>query len=374
MAVAAAKPEIIDEDTPSTRKRGTLPEREMAEIVTDESPAAGGRAAQQPSAEDAVAAARKATEDANRRASEADARAQSERNARIAAETAARRGSLTERHQAVKSRLEAAQGARDTALASLRAARTNDDFEAEAQAIAALSSAASDEGRYKAELEYIESATRGGGDGRAAGAGSEGGRQQAGGYDPGADDTPPAEAAWVRGHPLFLSDPRYRAAVVAAANEAIGLGMMRGSPSYLDHIDSLMTDRFGEGHGVTETHGTNGSGRAGGNGQDSASGRRSMAMPRSGADGGNTEGAAGSRVVKTPFGPITVERGPEGKPRLRIPPSVKQQLEDGASMMQHADGTPWSLAEYAMEQVEIAEEGRQRGDGSLSYESDQVYR
>lgn len=380
MAGPAPRTETVEEERPATRRRGALPEREMAEIVTDDTPAAGGRGERQPSAEDAVAAARKATEDANRRASDAEAGRVAAENRARNVEAQARRGGLAERQQAVKSKLEAAKGARDAAKSALRAARTNDDFDAEAEALDALSRAASDEGRYTAELEQIESATRVGGDGRAA-PGGGGGRQQGGEYDAGADDTPPAERAWVQAHPLFASDPKYRAAVIAAATEAINLGTMRGSQAYIDHIERTMTDRFGDGHGVHETHGRSDGGgrRANGNGQhqdDTGSRRRSMAMPRSGADGGSVDGShsPGQRTVNTPFGPITVERGPEGKPQLRMSREVRQQLEEGASMMKHVDGTDWSLAEYAQEQVAIAEEGRQSGDGSLSYENDQVYR
>lgn len=365
-----------------SRQAGTLPTREMADIVTDDSSSSGGAGNGQPSAEEAIAAAKRSADEANARAAAADGRArQAEARAR-SVETTARQSSTAEKISAVKSRIESAQGDIDSAKAQKRAARDAGNYEDEdaaedrrAQAYAKLEA-------DKRELQWLEGQAKTpsrqqGGDGPTSRAQDQGGD----GYDAAAPDVPQGERQWVESHPLFNSDARYHAAAVAAAQEAMSLGMMRGSPAYINHINDVLTPRFGAGHGVDGTHGRKGgaAARDGGEGGDRL-GRRplSMAMPRSGADGGNSDmetiGSGNARTMDTEFGKVTVEAGRDGKPVIRMPSRLKAMWEDAASWMRHVDNTPYTLAEYALEQVQADEERRQGLDNGLQYEGDKIYR
>jgi hypothetical protein len=97
----------------------------------------------------------------------------------------------------------------------------------------------------------------------------------------------------IAAHPLYQTSAEYRAECGAADAAAVNRGITRNSAAYYDFIEGRLTQIFGKGHGIPETHGkqarhsggsvamrpggtTDGSGRSPG---EPASGSRS-GMPR----------------------------------------------------------------------------------------------
>lgn len=372
----SSEAEVLTTENQVSRKAVALPDREMADIIVEETEPSRARSDGQPSAEDAVKAAQRAAAEATDRANrEATARQAAERRA-TTAETQARASATADRTGAIKDRLDAAKGKVDAAKSQLRAARDGNDYDAEERALEAMADAKAEEKLLGRELEFLQGQKE-----RAAPArDGTGTAADGGGRQPTGDEPTGEEIAWVQSHPMFNSDPAYQAAVRGAATEAVNRGMARGSLAFLDFVNQQMSARFGEGHGVEGTHGRRTArGRANQEGGDDL-GRRplSMAMPRSGAGGGSGDyeeiGGAGTRYMDTEFGKVTIETGPGGQPRIRMPPRVHEMWKEAASWMKHADGKPFTLAEYAQEQVAAAEEERAGLDNGLRYQSDRVYR
>ena len=355
-------PGADDGEKPETHRvprRGRSEERRdggEAEVTTDGGE--GGQRRRGPDPETAVAEAHEALEAAH--AETADERRKRENAERVAANAQRQAGDaiaarFAERETAISNGLEAAKTAKTSAQTSLRAAREAGDIEAETQAIEQLSRANYNIEKYtdqKTQLDGIkERATReaenaaknGGGDGRRG-------------------PTPEAQA-WINRNPRYNRDVRYRRDAVDLHQMAIDTGHAEGSGSYIKFIDDGLEEIYGKEHGTLEAMRRKPgeerqAGRGGGDDREQRDGRRSSstAAPRGGGGAGG-DGGPGAREVKTLLGTVKVS-GSGKNMRIIIPQELGDTFKEGAKL------TRMTVADYALEQVRIADEragGRNAG-------------
>jgi hypothetical protein len=345
------------ETTETRRQPLALAERTDPEVVIEET--SPGERDRQPGAEDAVLAARRAAEAADARARESETRRQQAERERDEARSTAGRAVVDERVASVDSQLESAKAAKDSAKARLRAAREASNYEEEEAALEALTEAQASIQNLSRDKAYLASEQK------------RPERQQ----PQRTDDVPDSEKQWVQSHPLFQTDHAYKAKVIGAVNEALALGMARGSPAYINHVNAEMAKLYGPGHGVAETHGrkANGGRTEQGSEREPTRQRLSQAMPRDAATSDEFSGGSnGRRYADTPYGRVEMTTGSDGKPMIKMPTRVKEEWSEAASWSgKKPDGSPkMSLAEYAMEQIAIAEEQRAGLSGGLSFDDE----
>jgi hypothetical protein len=329
------------------RSRRERPEREMsvAEIdpvtIEDE----GGAF----SPEDAAA-------DAARKLRDSQARVETERSGRLQAEQAAAQarnaaqlahaGRARDRAAAVAATVEAAKSEAELAESAFVSARETGDAVAEARALRAMSAADFRLNQATGELAAIQA---GGGDQPQA---NQQPRRQPRG--PG-----PAVQEWIARNPRFNTDNAFKQAALAAHAEAVTDGIVAESPAYFRHIESRLAEQFG---------------------QDGQSQERQQRMeePRtpqrreqfSGAppSRGDGNGASRANTVQTLLGPVTVNRLANGTIGIQIPQALRENFEEGARISE------MTLAEYAHDQVKVAEERKSGGNGGMIESETQTWR
>jgi hypothetical protein len=246
--------------------------------------------------------------------------------------------------------LEGAKAEQNAAKMAIRSAREMGDVDAELAAQEAFSGASYRIAQATGELEYLKAQPR------------PSQQRQAGGR------TPEAQR-WLDEHPRFNTDRKYRGVAIDAHNEAIREGNPEGSPQYVDYIDRVMAQEFGENHGhddghdETTDHQDPGARRPMNNQQ-----RRPAATavpPSRGSGAGN-----GWKTMKTPLGDLLVQDRSDGTRGIKFPNAKTQSdFEEGAMLDKRASQSPENfrkaLAEYANEQVEIAREIAAGGNGDL---------
>ena len=289
--------------------------------------------------EDTEASRRALADSANRTAAAEKAAADARNETSLAVTTL-----VSERVTGAQRLLDNAKGAKISAQGKLRAAREGGDFEAEQAAIDEISRANYDIGesekalaRAKIDHENLAKPVL---------------------PAPGGTGEPkpsPISQRWIENHPLINTDKEYRAIAAAGDSLAVSEGHQRGSQSYVDFVDRYLEDEFGVGHGVPETHEWRG--------RRDAEVTSAHGAPRGG--GGSRFASeddrtiGGARQVETPFGRLGYRVGADGRPIITFPnASVRADFEEGARACN------MSLAEYARDQVSIAQEiasGRNAG-------------
>lgn len=362
----AGEAEIVTDSGETSRKPLNLPDRPDPEIIIES--ATERRGAKRSDEEDAVAAAQRAAEEANARTAAANAERDAALAERDAAQARAGNTVVSERLQSITAQIDNLKAAIDGAKGRKRAARDAGNFEeeeaADEQRLEAATKLALLERDKQAAEADIERRKASGGQRQPGG---EGGTRQ--------PQISALEKQWLQDHPLFESDPAYQADVIGASQTAQSLGYMRGSPAFIKFVNERLTKLHGEGHGVASTHGKP-QGRSRGGRSDQFNVERrplSEAMPRSAETTDDFSAGGGVRYVDTDLGRVEMTTGPAGKPMIRFPNQrLKDMWADAAGWSgTHRDGTPkMTLADYAMEQIKIAEEQRQGLSGGITYDDE----
>lgn len=324
------------------RSRRERPEREMSQPEVDPVTIEDG---QPLSPEDAAADARRVLQEKDRTIETERARAnQAEQQAAQARQAAhqANAGRTHDRTAAVAAAVEAAKSEADLAEQAYVAATEAGDAAAQAKALRAMNSADFRLNQASGELETLKAAPQP----------TERPAQQGG---PG-----PAAQAWINRNPRFNSDPAFKQAAIAAHAEALTDGILAESPAYFRHIEGKLAEQFGQNQ----------------DGQQER--QQQMQEPRTpqrrdqfnGAppSRGSGEGASRANTVQTLLGPVTVNRRADGKIGIQIPQNLRENFEEGAKI------TGMTLAEYAYEQVQVAEERKAGGNGGMIESETQTWR
>lgn len=220
------------ENEPATRRsRRERPERE---IHRESEPSVQIEdVSEQITPEQALADVQQQLKDRDRQLADERRAKQQEVQARQRAEaTAAQANSArtTDRTSVVASAIEAAQAEQAAAELALTQAHEMGDIKGVAAATKLLSGATYRLTQATAELEWLKNQPK-----------------------PAEQRQPdaPSEAAqrWLQDHPAFYSDEAYRSTAEGAHNSALRAGHAAGSQPYIQHIEGIMRQVYGEGHG-----------------------------------------------------------------------------------------------------------------------------
>lgn len=278
--------------------------------------------------------------DARRQQREAEERARRAEAAAAQATTTQQSGRLT----AVTSAVDTAKALKAAALAQYKAAREAGDIEAEVQANDHLSVANTELMRAQTELEWLKS-------------------QPA----PAAQPQPqagPSDAAkrWIEDHPEFNVAGAYRRAALGAHEEAVARGLRTDSQDYVDYIDQIMANEFGEGHGKGQSQRQQKEPPV----RDRSNTRSDAAPPSRSSAGGQS----GWREVVTDLGTITFRDEPGGGRRIRFADrATADNFEEGAKTSfgrLYERNAAEALKDFAEGHIEEFLEGGEtikRGDG-----------
>jgi len=240
-----------------------------------------------------------------------------------------------------------AQAEIEAATQAYRVARESGDLDAETAAMQQLQTASARKALIEAQAAQI-------GPEPTSGAGGE---QQGDMVVVNGRRVTRAAADWIRSHPKFESDKKYRGVALEAHKDALDAGFTVDTPEYFRHIESVLAEEFPEG-------------------EDSApparstfdNGGRSMSSNGGAPPTRQQGGSSGGRTVKTLFGPLVVRRSAAGGMQIQIPSGMRDDWAEAARI------NNMSLADYCKAQVEIAEE-RERGEtGGLITAEGQSFR
>jgi hypothetical protein len=315
------------------RPRSQRPEREIHR--QDDPPAVViEHTGDQLSPEDALADAQRQLVESDKRTAEARRlQREADQRARQAEAQAAQAsaGRTTDRQSVVAAAIEAAKAEQTSARLAYRHAREAGDIEAEVTATEALSNASLRLQQATAEHEWLKN-------------------------QPKQQPTPsgPSAAAqrWLDEHPAYHSDRKYRGTAQTAHTEALQAGKAEGSQEYVDFIDRIMTEEYGEGHGQPDS----GERRTMPEQKPQRQPARGDAAPPSRHTGGSS---GGWKTVDTGMGQIQYQDRPDGSRGIRFTKvDQKDDFEEGARISR------MSLADYANDHIAHALEiaGGARGD------------
>jgi hypothetical protein len=261
--------------------------------------------------------------EAERRAAEAQAQAQQAIASRA-----------TDRQTVVSSAIEAARSEQGAAQAAYAQARTEGDIPAETAALAAMTAAAARLETATRELDWLK---------------SQPAQQQQSAAPAQANRPSPEAQRWIDDHPAYKSDRTYRAVANDAHVEAIQAGYAAGSQSYIDHIERVMTETYGDGHGqigeqhVPPPHAV----------------RRSDAAPpsrRTSLSGGNN-GYKPANIADV--GTIHYQDRPDGSRSIKMTTDQRTMFEEFANICK------MDLNTYVNEQIQAAKEVAAGGRGDV---------
>lgn len=226
-----------EEEVVARRPLRERPQREVHR--TERQPEVVIEPADEISPEEALAESRRLLQasDRQRQASERQAR-EAERQAEEARAQAqqAIASRAGDRQAVVSAAIESAKSEQSAAQAAYAQARSEGDIPAETAALTAMTSAAARLETATRELDWLKS--------------------QAAQPQPAAQPvqqpkiSPEAER-WLSEHPAYNTDRTYRAVANEAHGEALRKGHANGSQAYIDYIERVMTETYGEGHGQT---------------------------------------------------------------------------------------------------------------------------
>ena len=286
-----------------------------------------------PTAEEALAASRKAIETA-----EAASRASQQREQAAQAELHRVRASQQQDQAAVlASAVEASSAEHDRHAHSWQAAMEAGDFEAARKHQSAMMMSAAKLERAQGELAVVK-------------AGAQQRQQQQGGGQP-QQAVSNASQNWINSKPAFN---KHRDALLLKHQELVNDGIVPESPRYFRELDTEY-DRLAN----------NGQQHEGGTGEmnKGGQGRQFDGAPPSRGGAGGSQGG----TVRTLLGPISV-RQVGGQTMIQIPQNLRESFNEGAKV------NNMSVEEYAMEHVRIAREMDAGGNGGLISEEGKIYR
>lgn len=317
---------VSDEDVVDPKAAAT-PTGPTISVVDEADHAAG------PSPEDAVAAA-------NQRAEQFQRERDAERQRAATAEQQAAQARQSQQQDQVAvlaSAVEAANAEAIAARGKLRQAKEMGDFDAEAQAYDDMASARARHDRASVELEMAKQ--------RAP-------QRHASQTQPANNGgITPATQAWINAHPKF-HEPATRDAMLAVHGQLLADGVTAESRAYFRALDTEYARLTASGDDTTMDN--RGNGRA-------TPASSSAAPPSRGSTGGT-----GSEV-RTLMGPVRVtERN--GQVNITIPPHLRADFDEGAKLCGMTTGA------YAYEQVQIARERMNGGNGGLITEEGRSFR
>ncbi len=317
---------VVLEDHPDQTGPQTQQSHKPPPIALEEPPEHTG-----PTPEEALAASRKAVNDAQL------ARAAAESNAQQATAELNRVRSTQRDDQAavLASAVEASTAERDRCASAWQAAMEAGDFKVAAELNKQLGMASAKLDRASGELAMLqESAKRGGG------------QQQ----EP-QQGVPARSQQWINAHPEFNT---HRQALLAKHAELITDGVMVESPRYFRELDAEYDRLTGAGSRQQES-------------RDMPTPPRQQQFDGGAPSRGNGTGGASGRTVNTLLGPVSVRRS-NGQDIMSITPNLRPRFEEGAK------DCGMKLDEYVWDQVQIAREREAGGTGGLILEEGRTFR
>lgn len=289
--------------------------------------------------EDFLADQRRQLQDASRReANERRLRQDAERRAADAERNAAA-NKQTDRQTVLGTMVDGAKAEAAAAKSAWKSARETGDIDAEIAATDALTTANARIQAANAEIEWLKTQKQP--------------EQQAG------PRLSPDAQRWVDDHPLYGQEGEYRDDANLAHGKALRAGHPEGSRSYVDYIDRLMTDKYGDGHGQI--------GQQQMSDDDRLPPRRQQPQARSGdaltpSRRGNPASANGWKTARAGnFGSIQWQDTPNGGRRVRFPGGEQQRIDwEEATKInfpkQYEADPKGALAEYCNEMIADAME------------------
>lgn len=263
------------------------------------------------------------------------------------AETVAAQATATHtagRQQTVASAIDQAKSEKTMALAAYKMAREAGDVEAEMQATDALSQANIRLSRATEEAEWLKS-------------------QPKPTVQP--QQVRPSAAAqqWIDSHPEFNTNTRYHGMAIAASNEAIKSGLLDGSQEYVDYVDRVMTEEYGEGHGQGNSRRQTREEPV--RERDRQPGRGDAAPPSRSAPAGN----AGWKTVETDLGTILYQDRRDGTRSIRFGNTAAQERYEEAAQTTYSrkweNATPKQRGDMLADTVQEYIMEDQEGGGSI---------
>jgi hypothetical protein len=276
-----------------------------------------------------AATAERMRQDAQRREAEAQRQAQAATSAR-----------QTDRTTVIESIIAAARSEEDAAEAAYARARNEGDVAAEAAAMRAMNAAMVRRETAQRELEWSKSNPP-----QTQQTAPQQQPQQTG------SRFSPETQAWLDAHPAVFSDPRYERLARAASDEAIRKGHADGSQAYVDYVDRIMAEEYGEGHGQVGTQMNDRDAPRSeprGNGAATPS-RRSLS--------GNTGGMKEAVIPR--IGAFKYKREANGALRTTMNEDVRAAIDEGAATCfpkVYAENRNRAVGMFIQEYVDHSEE------------------
>lgn len=307
---------------------------------------------------DAVREAREALGRANTVARDARQReAQATSDAARARDESARMalGRVADRKAVLAQTVESADAEIGRAKSALQVAFDAGNAEAIASANEALSSAIYRKNNAAGDLAAL-------GDGT-SGQQQQQSRQQTEQRASGGDVPGPRSRQWLADHPLFDTDDAYKTLALSAHNAAVRRGFTPETDDrYFAHLDAVMNAAYGNDH-VSGSNGGQHMPQQNNGGGDQGS----SAGPSNRGGGGGMQG--GFKAVKTGLGTLEVSINNSGGMRIKRPQgSTLENMEEGAKICfpdEWSKSPDAALTRYLGEQVKIAMEIEQGGNGGL---------
>ena len=245
---------------------------------------------------------------------------------------------LTDQEALLAGVLESSKNEQAAARLAIRSAREIGDTDAEADAIEALAQATYRSSQASGDLAQIRAVQA-----------QQPARPRQASQQPAQNGPTPEAQAWIDSHPAYLTDMVYRGAANEAHNAAVAAGLPEGSQHYIDHIDRLMEDHFGAGHGQS--------------GRQNAPPRRdanvrNTSLPPSRGQGAQAGGYKRVQTILTAEPLLVQDRG-NGMSVKFSSDEQRRDFEEGARI------SKMSLAAYVKDHIDIAKERAAGGDGNL---------
>lgn len=333
----------IDPATPARAPRRDRPDRQPS-YERDAEPATTFEVADNPSPEDVVADGARQLLEKDREVQEARrvAREQSQEAARARQDAdQARAGQVADRQAIVAQALEGANAEMAAAEMALQSAIETGDARAQVAASKAIGAATFRMSQASAELEAMKTA-----------------RPQLQRTQSQQTSHISARAQqWLDGHPRYNTDKAYKAMAQMGHNEAQQMGYSFDSQEYIDHIERILTDQYGENHGHVPSADQGRTPQV--NNPRTPSARDGVPSSRS---AGGSVNNGGFQQVRTQLhkDPILVQRGANGAMKIRF--TSKEQQED---FQTGADTCRMPLADYVQDHIAITDEIAAGGSGDL---------
>lgn len=333
----------IDPASPARQPRRDRPDRQPS--YRDDEPATTFEVADNPSPDDIVADGARQLQERDRELAESrriareNSQAAAAANARLEQVTATQ---LTDRQAIVGQALESANSEMALAEMALQSAIEAGDAKAQVAASKAIGAATFRVSQASAELEAMKAQPR----------------PQQRTQTPNAPQMSAKAQEWLDSHPRYNSDKPYKALAQMAHNEAVGMGHSVESQAYIDHIERILTDQYGDNHGHVPSVDQGRTQPV--NNPRTPSARDGVPSSRSAGGGVNNQGY---RLVKTQLhkDPLQVTYKSDGT-IAKVKFGTAEQQKD---FVEGAETCRMKLEDYVMDHIAIAKEIEAGGSGDL---------